>query len=185
MPLYTLAIQNALRQDNINPEIEEKLLNLQRCHEKQMKGVHQNSSVALANNHHEYTSPGKYSSPSRKHSSKQQFIEDNEWVLDTLKRRPLRNSSFSEKQTPQNITVAENDINQIIRSVAEETKSNDPNTVTTTDGRIPNKKYTENVIETKKTEVVPLKIEKNIIDQNGSPFKKDSEMRKNMQVSLF
>lgn len=36
---YILAIQNALRQGNLNPEIEEKLLNLQRCHEKQMKGI--------------------------------------------------------------------------------------------------------------------------------------------------
>lgn len=147
-----------------------------------MKGVQRNSSVALANNHHEYTSPSKHSFSSRKHTLKQQFDDDNEWILEPLKRRPPRNSSFSEKQSPQNVTVAENDINQIIRSVAEETKSNDPHTVTT-DEPISNEKCTENKIETKKYTDVPFKTEKSFSDQNGTPFKKDSEKKKNMQVS--
>ncbi|XP_031848361.1 nucleosome-remodeling factor subunit NURF301 E(bx) isoform X4 [Nomia melanderi] len=49
-PLQTLkegsdssAIKNALKQENLNPEIEEKLLQLQRYQEKQMKGSVENS----------------------------------------------------------------------------------------------------------------------------------------------
>lgn len=38
-----LAIKNALKQENLNPEIEEKLLQLQRYQEKQMKGGVENS----------------------------------------------------------------------------------------------------------------------------------------------
>lgn len=38
-----LAIKNALKQENLNPEIEEKLLQLQRYQEKQMKGSVENS----------------------------------------------------------------------------------------------------------------------------------------------
>lgn len=109
-----------MRQDNLNPEIEEKLLNLQRCHEKQMKGVHRPTSVALANNHHEYTSPVKYSSSARKHPANRPLEADDDWIMDTPKRRPPRASSFSEKKNAQNAAVVENDVNRIIRSVAEE-----------------------------------------------------------------
>lgn len=34
---FILAIKNALKQENLNPEIEEKLIQLQRYQEKQMK----------------------------------------------------------------------------------------------------------------------------------------------------
>lgn len=37
LPLHSTAIKNALRQQNLNPEIEEKLLNLQRYQEQQAK----------------------------------------------------------------------------------------------------------------------------------------------------
>lgn len=117
------AIQNALRQDNLNPEIEEKLLNLQRCHEKQMKGGHRPTSEVLANNHHEYTSPVKYASSSRKHAASRPINDDDDWILDTPKRRPPRATSFSEKKNAQNAAVIENDVNRIIRSVAEESTS--------------------------------------------------------------
>lgn len=124
--LFCVAIKNALRQENLNPEIEEKLLNLQRCHEKQMKGNQRPTSIALANNHHEYTSPVKYSSASRKHSSAR-YDDDDEWILDTPKRRPPRASSFSEKKNAaRNAAIVENDVNRIIRSVAEETKTSTP-----------------------------------------------------------
>lgn len=119
--IFILAIQNALRQVNLNPEIEEKLLNLQRCHEKQMKGGQRPTAEVLANNHHEYTSPGKYPSGSRKHSASR--TEDEDWILDTPKRRPPRTTSFSEKKNAQNAVVIENDVDRIIRSVAEESTS--------------------------------------------------------------
>jgi len=41
--IFDLAIKNALKQENLNPEIEEKLLQLQRYQEKQMKGGVENS----------------------------------------------------------------------------------------------------------------------------------------------
>lgn len=85
-----------------------------------MKGVQRPTSVALANNHHEYTSPVKYSSTSRKHAANRPIDNDDEWIMNTPKRRPPRSTSFSEKGKAQNAAVVENDVNRIIRSVAEE-----------------------------------------------------------------
>lgn len=86
-----------------------------------MKGGQRPTAEVLANNHHEYTSPGKYPSGSRKHSASR--TEDEEWILDTPKRRPPRTTSFSEKKNAQNATIIENDVDRIIRSVAEESTS--------------------------------------------------------------
>lgn len=86
-----------------------------------MKGIQRPTSIALANNHHEYTSPVKYaSSSSRKHLAGRPLDEDDEWIMDIPKRRPPRGNSFSEKKNAQNAAVLENDVNRIIRSVAEE-----------------------------------------------------------------
>lgn len=116
-----LAIKNALKQENLNPEIEEKLLNLQRFQEKQMKGDQQPTSIALAHNHHEYTSPVKAASVRKQTSSRTQL--DNEWLSETPKRRPPRANSSSEKKNSHAVTAStiESDVNRIIRSVEEET----------------------------------------------------------------
>lgn len=45
------AIKNALKQENLNPEIEEKLLQLQRYQEKQMKGSGVENSVTSSQTH--------------------------------------------------------------------------------------------------------------------------------------
>lgn len=206
------AIQNALRQGNLNPEIEEKLLNLQRCHEKQMKGVQRPTSVALANNHHEYTSPVKYSSSSRKHAANRSLDNDAEWIMETPKRRPPRTTSFSEKGKAQNAAVVENDVNRIIRSVAEETGggtgvggSGSASGVTPTiktpiksEPRTPLKKQQIASTPVKRTVPTPLKstiatVEtkpvNNVAATEISPnrrlaqTKKDNEKKKQMQVS--
>lgn len=88
-----------------------------------MKGNQRPTSEALANNHHEYTSPVKYTSGSRKHAASRPIDEDDEWMLDTPKRRPPRASSFSEKKNAQNTAAIENVVDRIIRSVAEESTS--------------------------------------------------------------
>lgn len=85
-----------------------------------MKGIQRPTSIALANNHHEYTSPVKYAA-SRKHAAGRPLDDDEDWIMDTPKRRPPRGNSFSEKKNAQNAAVVENDVNRIIRSVAEET----------------------------------------------------------------
>lgn len=86
-----------------------------------MKGDQQSTSVALAHNHHEYTSPMKNSS-ARKRSSVRGH-EDIEWVVETPKRRPPRTNSSSEKKNTLNSasSAIENDVDRIIRSVEEET----------------------------------------------------------------
>lgn len=110
-----------MKQENLNPEIEEKLLNLQRYQEKQMKGEQQSTSVALIHNHHEYTSPIKQS-PARKRPSSRTQPGDDDWQLDTPKRRPPRTSSMSDKKiSPAASAAIETDVNRIIRSVEEET----------------------------------------------------------------
>lgn len=112
-----------MKQENLNPEIEEKLLNLQRFQEKQMKGEQQSTSVALAHNHHEYTSPIKQSSARKRLSVR--GVDDEEWIGETPKRRPPRTISSSEKKTTTPNTSnsqIEQDVDRIIRSVEEETK---------------------------------------------------------------
>ncbi|XP_020295522.1 nucleosome-remodeling factor subunit NURF301 isoform X2 [Pseudomyrmex gracilis] len=58
-------IKNALKQENLNPEIEEKLLQLQRYQEKQMKGGVENS-VAGNQSHHNSPAVTTPRPPSRK-----------------------------------------------------------------------------------------------------------------------
>ena len=48
--MFSVAIKSALKQENLNPEIEEKLLQLQRYQEKQMKGS--DNSVSTHQTHH-------------------------------------------------------------------------------------------------------------------------------------
>lgn len=191
----------------MNPEIEEKLLNLQRCHEKQMKGVQRPTSVALANNHHEYTSPVKYSSTSRKHSANRPIDKDDEWNMDTPKRRPPRSTSFSEKGKAQNAAVVENDVNRIIRSVAEETGGSGGGGASggspaikspvKAEPRSPIKKHHIVSTPTKSTastpiksiiannEIKPVSNTANEISPNRrlAQTKKDNEKKKQMQVS--
>lgn len=167
-----------------------------------MKGVHRPTSIALANNHHEYTSPVKYSSGSRKHSANRSLEEDDDWILDTPKRRPPRASSFSEKKNAQNAAVVENDVNRIIRSVAEE--SGVPSVTKTpvkTEPQTPTKKPTTVTATAAVTTVVtpiksPTKI--NVVNETkpaivtppemspakrAAQTKKDNEKKRQMQVS--
>lgn len=113
-----IAIKNALKQENLNPEIEEKLLNLQRFQEKKMKTDHPPTSTSLAHNHHEYTSPMKSTSARKRPSSRTQ---DGDWIVETPKRRPAKANSLSEKKSNQATVDASIDVNRIIQSVEEET----------------------------------------------------------------
>lgn len=125
-----------MKQQNLNPEIEEKLLNLQRIQEKQMKGDHQSTSSALLNNHHEYSTPVK-GNTSRKRPSSRTGEEDDEWLTETPRRRPPRAYSFSEKKqltTPtKDAAKIEDDVNQIIKAVEQETKASAEEKATSAD----------------------------------------------------
>lgn len=126
-----------MKQENLNPEIEEKLLNLQRFQEKKMKTDHPPSSTTLAHNHHEYTSPMKSTSARKRPTSRTQ---DNDWIVETPKRRPPKANSSSEKKGNQATDDASIDVNRIIQSVEDETAGiedcviaeDDVTTVTTT-----------------------------------------------------
>lgn len=101
---FCIAIKNALRQGNLNPEIEEKLLNLQRYQEKQAKGEPFDPSAFTSN----YSTRGgratksaAYDSPEDSEESEEEISDDeslpksarkrgitlddddDEWVLDT------------------------------------------------------------------------------------------------------
>lgn len=107
-----------MKQGNLNPEIEEKLLNLQRFQEKKMKTDHLPTPTALAHNHHEYTSPVKSTSARKRPSSRAQDID---WIVETPKRRPAKASITSEKKSNQATVDASIDVNRIIQSVEDET----------------------------------------------------------------
>lgn len=101
---FCAAIKNALRQGNLNPEIEEKLLNLQRYQEKQAKGE-PFDPTAFTSNYTTRARPTKvsaYDSPDDSEESEEEMSDDepasnkssrkrglnlndddDEWVLDT------------------------------------------------------------------------------------------------------
>lgn len=87
------AIKNALKQENLNPEIEEKLLNLQRYQEKQMK----NEPVAApAPSVPQYSTPVKSNASQKKRTTSRH--DDDDWILETPKRRPPKASSNSDRK---------------------------------------------------------------------------------------
>lgn len=124
-----IAIKNALKQENLNPEIEEKLLNLQRFQEKKMKTDHPPTPTTLAHNHHEYTSPMKSTSARKRPLSR---TLDGDWIVETPKRRPPKANSSSEKKSNQATVDASIDVNRIIQSVEEETAVNEGRTMPST-----------------------------------------------------
>lgn len=124
--LYVLfpAIKNALKQENLNPEIEEKLLNLQRYQEKQ-NILHKTHPSPLPNarnsliNHHSTPAGANASaassvqSPARPPGSTAKrrpavarHLDDDDWVLDTPRRKPPgagTMAAVSNTGTPSNI----------------------------------------------------------------------------------
>lgn len=115
-PRAFAAIKNALKQDDLTPEIEEKLLNLQRFQEKQMKS--DPAQASLAHNHHEYSSATKHT-PRKRPTSRTH--EDDDWLVDTPKRRPPKASTHSDKKVSASAAAIETSVNRIIQSVEKET----------------------------------------------------------------
>ncbi|XP_055603868.1 nucleosome-remodeling factor subunit NURF301-like, partial [Uranotaenia lowii] len=91
-------IKNALKQQNLNPEIEEKLLNLQRYQEKQMKTDDRSTAaIALQHNYSQISSPREHHNTPVK-SKKRPYKgedDDDEWFMETPKRRPAKSGSSS------------------------------------------------------------------------------------------
>uniref|UniRef100_A0A182IRL5 Nucleosome-remodeling factor subunit NURF301 n=1 Tax=Anopheles atroparvus TaxID=41427 RepID=A0A182IRL5_ANOAO len=92
-------IKNALKQEHLNPEIEEKLLNLQRYQEKQMKTEDRpDRTIALQHNYSNMTGnrseSQSQSSRVRKRTITRPDDDDDEWQMDTPKRaRPSKPAS--------------------------------------------------------------------------------------------
>jgi nucleosome-remodeling factor subunit BPTF len=86
-------IKTALKQENLNPEIEEKLLQLQRYQEKQMKQEPDiPTPVAKVTTNAVPISNTRYT-VSRKRTPSASRNDDSDWVMETPKRsRPTRNS---------------------------------------------------------------------------------------------
>lgn len=93
------AIKNALKQENLNPEIEEKLLTLQRYQEKQMKtecpSPKPESSTGSNFDYDEMTSR-RIKSPSIR---KRNILDDDDWILDTPKKRLSRPLTNEKRQS--------------------------------------------------------------------------------------
>ncbi|KFB42218.1 AGAP006133-PA-like protein [Anopheles sinensis] len=89
-------IKNALKQEHLNPEIEEKLLNLQRYQEKQMKTEDRpDRTIALQHNYSNMTGnrseSHSHGSRVRKRTTTRADDDDDEWQMDTPKRaRPSK-----------------------------------------------------------------------------------------------
>ncbi|XP_058794232.1 nucleosome-remodeling factor subunit NURF301 isoform X2 [Phymastichus coffea] len=88
-------IKNALKQENLNPEIEEKLLQLQRYQEKQMKGTEGSTPGAQS---HQSTPVSTSRPPARRRPIPSAHTpaatttigdgKDTEWIVETPKRKP-------------------------------------------------------------------------------------------------
>ncbi|XP_060530010.1 nucleosome-remodeling factor subunit NURF301 isoform X2 [Cylas formicarius] len=87
-------IKTALKQENLNPEIEEKLLQLQRYQEKQMKQEPDNCPSPLPKViASPVVSAARLVPPTRKRPPSISKSDDSEWVMETPKRtRPNRTS---------------------------------------------------------------------------------------------
>ncbi|XP_055538687.1 nucleosome-remodeling factor subunit NURF301 [Wyeomyia smithii] len=85
-------IKNALKQENLNPEIEEKLLNLQRYQENQMKTDDRgNAAIALQHNYSNMSATREHSTPVKaKKRTYRGEDDDDDWMMDTPKRRPTK-----------------------------------------------------------------------------------------------
>lgn len=94
-----VVINNARKQGNNPPEIEEKLLNLQRYHEKNTKTEDRSDrTIALQHNYSNMTGnrseSHSNSSRTRKRPTPRAEDDDDEWQLDTPKRsRPSKSTS--------------------------------------------------------------------------------------------
>uniref|UniRef100_A0A1L8DWQ1 Putative nucleosome remodeling factor subunit n=1 Tax=Nyssomyia neivai TaxID=330878 RepID=A0A1L8DWQ1_9DIPT len=101
-------IKNALKQENLNPEIEEKLLNLQRYQERQMKHETTPSHTIVMRE------PSPYddipSPPPRRKRRSSLSQDDEEWVLETPRRRaqktPGTPSTSSERKFSESATLS-------------------------------------------------------------------------------
>lgn len=102
------AIKNALKQDNLNPEIEEKLLNLQRYQEKQMRGEVPIPSTPTISHIQTVTDVNSVKTSIRKRSKNTD--DDSDWIIDTPKRRKDRKPyDYMEKHTPGQSSNSSND----------------------------------------------------------------------------
>lgn len=108
--IFISAIKNALKQENLNPEIEEKLLTLQRYQERQKNksdnpSFTSNQSTIVNSQHIAQVSPATVSAittpvksgSSRKRPPSRSQDDDDDWILDTPKRRPPRNNNSDRK----------------------------------------------------------------------------------------
>lgn len=97
-----------LKQGNLNPEIEEKLLNLQRYQEKQMKGEPFDASNFSTSSHasRNITSPDDFDDDNSRTSSTKvskrrrdaHDASDDEWVLDTPKKRGSKYDKSTDRE---------------------------------------------------------------------------------------
>lgn len=109
--LSVTAIKTVLKQGGLNPEIEEKLLNLQRYQEKQMRGEPIDASSFPPSSYsvnRDVISPMEENfdddsmtstKTSRKPRGQLAEDDDEEWVIDAPKRRPIKMPASAEKVT--------------------------------------------------------------------------------------
>ena len=92
---FSLAIKTALKQENLNPEIEEKLIQLQRYQEKQMK--QEPETPTIVNRVTTPTAATRSSVRKRPPSMSMSSKEDVDWLETPKRGRPNRPTSTEMK----------------------------------------------------------------------------------------
>ncbi|XP_074033791.1 nucleosome-remodeling factor subunit NURF301 E(bx) isoform X2 [Leptinotarsa decemlineata] len=93
-------IKTALKQENLNPEIEEKLLQLQKYQEKQMKQEPEVPAPVPKLSHSQPIVNSRILPPIRKRPPSGSKNDDTDWVMETPKRsRPNRNNEVKKLET--------------------------------------------------------------------------------------
>nr|XP_023027352.1 nucleosome-remodeling factor subunit NURF301 [Leptinotarsa decemlineata] len=93
-------IKTALKQENLNPEIEEKLLQLQKYQEKQMKQEPEVPAPVPKLSHSQPIVNSRIPPPIRKRPPSGSKNDDTDWVMETPKRsRPNRNNEVKKLET--------------------------------------------------------------------------------------
>lgn len=122
--MYFTAIKSALQQENLNPEIEEKLLTLQRYQEKQMKSeTPTKPDYGMSTNSLDFdeaqNSRGRRKSPSARKRAVP-HVDDDDWVVDTPKKRSARPLNHPVEKRPTMTPVTLNTVKETPPQVKQE-----------------------------------------------------------------
>lgn len=168
-----------MQQENLNPEIEEKLLTLQRYQEKQMKTeTPSKPDYGISNNSLDYEdtqNSRRRKSPTAKKRIVQ-HADDDDWVLDTPKKRSARaqNHPIEKRPTIMTASTLKETIHPKLENVSIKANQQYPKPQSSQEKhhetpvkKVPNKQQVRTRNKTFKTNFIKIKGSKSRLENNN------------------